>query len=398
MEKVGPVLASGLGTAIATRSPWGFVVGVIWGAMFESLGKGLEEGDWSNFITEATGSLGVILAKIAPKLGLASAGGPATWVGAIGSIVSDLIFGSIIQNLRDSGDDQTADMLDSIDGAVSGALGGAGLGATIGSIFPGIGTAIGAIAGAIIGALVGALSDNWDKISVWWNEEAVPWFKSLPGKVAKFFVNAGTWLYTAGTNLIQGLKNGVSTWWSNVTTWFSGLPQRIMSYFSNAGQWLWNAGQNILNGLLGGMQQAWNDITSFVGGIGGWIAANKGPESYDKKLLIPNGSWIMEGLGTGLATEFQQVLAQVRSFGPQMETAFATPQLNISRVSAPTAMPALAPIQQIETVTNPYVNNQTSDDSQRPILYVGTLIADKQSLRELQKKLDVVKSEQDRYR
>lgn len=757
MGKVGPILASGLGTAIATKSPWGFVVGAIWGALFEDLGKGIENGNWGSFVGQAAGSLGAVLAKIAPRLGAASAGGPAGWIGAIGSMVSDLIFGSIIQNLRDSGDTQTADILDSIDGAVGGALGGAGLGATIGSIFPGIGTAIGAIAGAIIGALAGFLTDNWGAVSEWWTTTAVPWLQDIPNKIRSFFSNAGTWLQerggeivrgiqigaqqawatvtnfftvdipnavagfltgadqwlsdptknplagvwngikevwgsistffegiyeailgfftddgtllhdagykimdglwggiqgvwhtisewflalprhllafftgdeswltadggqiiqgilngitnwwttsvvpwfqnlptnignffsnainwlvtagsniisglktgiingwntvvtwfqnlptnisnffrnainwlvTAGGNIISGLMTGITNWWNNVVAWLQGMPQRIMNFFSNAGNWLLNAGKNILTGFWNGLQQKWRDVQDFFSGIGDWIvqhkgpesydrillvnagqwimqglynglnngipnlsnlvgnigpsiqnmfrnastmlstaghniaiglyngivnqvsgiynlignvrnsisnafsgsgnllstaghnimiglhnglvesfhyvrdfiwsvgdwiAQNKGPESYDLKLLRPNGGWIMQGLSAGMQEQFNDVLRQVQSFGPQIQTAFQTPQLSVGRTDAPTITQAPAiqyGSQETQEVANPYLT-QTDDASQRPIMYVGTLIADKQGLRELKKKLDVVEKEQNRYR
>ena len=669
LQQFGPVVASGLGTAIATKSPWGFVIGAIWGALFEDLGKGLEEGDWSSFINQAVGSLGIILSKIAPKLGIGAAAGPAGWIGAIGSMVSDLIFGTIIDNLRDSGDDQTADILDAIDGAVGGAISGAGVGAVIAG-------PLGALAGAIIGALVGFLVDNWDQISDWWTNTAVPWFEGLPEKIGGFFSdadqwlsdpscnplagfwdgikttwegiaeffdglfgvilgfftgdetlltdsgekmldglltgikgafentvlwftalprvilalftgddswltmngeeviqglldgikgafenvvlwltalprailafftgddswlnmngeeiiqgffdgiikvwekvadfftgildwivehkgpvsedkkalvpageaiinglfdgikniwtnvtsfftelpnkikdkfekalewlttagkniitglfsgikeiwtnvttffrelpnkikekfdNAVNWLFNAGSNIFKGLKEGITKYWEYIIDFFKNIPNRIKDFFTSAADWLYNAGWNIINGFFDGLKACWSSVAGWISDIGDWIAEHKGPEEYDKQLLIPNGNWIIEGLQEGLSSQFEEAKQLVESFGPQLQNAFAvpaldagslvTPSLTVGRGSIPAITQVLATqgTSQEQEVANPFLTNESSQESQKPILYVGTLIADKQGLRELQKKLDVVKTEQDRY-
>lgn len=747
MDRVGPILASALGTAIATKSPWGLVIGALWAAFFEGLPKGLEEGDWSSVGTSLMSAIGTILSK-AFKVA-----GKGNLLAAAGSIISDILFGSIEDNMRKNGDTFGADIIKVIGDLVSGAFAGAGLGAIIGAA----GGPIGMVGGAIIGALVSAIAGNWDKISEWWSTTAVPWLQDLPNKIGEFFSNAGTWLQErggeivqgiqagaqqawtnvvnfftvdipnavggfltgadqwlsdptknplagvwngikevwtsittffegiygailgfftddgtllhdsgykimeglwngiqgiwhivsewflalprhllafftgdeswltadggqiiqgildgitnwwttsvipwfqnlpanignffsnainwlvdAGGNIISGLKTGITNWWSNVVTWFQhlptnigaffryatswlvkagesiisglktgittlwnnvitwfkGLPQRVVNFFSNAGNWLVTAGKNILTGFWNGLKQKWKDVQDFFGGIGDWIVQHKGPESYDRNLLVnagqlimqglqtgldkgrspvetlvknigptvqkifsnagsllssagnnittglyngimkqtsgiyrlignvrnsisnafsnsgdlldtaghnimvglynglvdsfhyvkdfiwdigtwiannkgpeaydlkllrPNGGWIMQGLGAGMQEQFNDVLKQVQSFGPQIQTAFQTPQLSVGRTDAPTITRAPAVqygTQETQEVANPYLT-QTDDASQRPIMYVGTLIADKQGLRELKKKLDIVEKEQNRYR
>ena len=51
-----------------------------------------------------------------------------------------------------------------------------------------------------------------------------------------------------------------------------------------------------------------------------------------------------------------------------------------------------------EEVANPFIDTDTSVDSQRPIVQVGTLIASKQSLRELKKEMDIIDNEKSRWR
>jgi phage-related protein len=108
--------------------------------------------------------------------------------------------------------------------------------------------------------------------------------------------NVKTKVSDAWNNIKQGCSDGVN----NVLQWFRDLPGKILSALGNLGNLLLDAGKNILSGFLDGLKQKWEDVKSFVGGIGDWIAANKGPKEYDLGLLVKNGGWIMQSLQTGL--------------------------------------------------------------------------------------------------
>lgn len=94
----------------------------------------------------------------------------------------------------------------------------------------------------------------------------------------------------------QAVRNGIN----NVVNFFRNLPGSILGALGNLGGLLVNAGHQIIDGFLSGLKSAFGKVQDFVGGIGDWIAAHKGPKAYDLALLIPNGSWIMQSLATGL--------------------------------------------------------------------------------------------------
>lgn len=111
------------------------------------------------------------------------------------------------------------------------------------------------------------------------------WFAALPGiigaAVAKFVATV-----VSGVNSVVG--------------WFRGLPGRIKAGLGKLGGLLVGAGKAIINGFLNGLKAAWNKVTGFIGGIGSWIAAHKGPISYDRTLLVPAGQAIMGGFNKSL--------------------------------------------------------------------------------------------------
>ncbi|MCW1043163.1 hypothetical protein OJ597_12360, partial [Streptococcus anginosus] len=65
-------------------------------------------------------------------------------------------------------------------------------------------------------------------------------------------------------------------------------------------------------------------VTDFVGGIAGWIRDHKGPIEYDKRLLIPAGKAIMNGLNEGLKNQFKSVQSTVSGMAGDIYDSFGT--------------------------------------------------------------------------
>lgn len=127
--------------------------------------------------------------------------------------------------------------------------------------------------------------------------------------------------------------NGIKQIFSGIWTSLSGVAQAgwgVLRGIFNAGVGfikgvmhfrLSAEGEAIMNSLLGGLKRAWESVKSFVGGIGKWIKAHKGPISVDRRLLIPAGHAIMNGLGNGLVDGFSDVQKSVLAMNKQITDA-----------------------------------------------------------------------------
>lgn len=98
------------------------------------------------------------------------------------------------------------------------------------------------------------------------------------------------------TEIWRRISTTVSDGVNSVVEWVRGIPGRIVSAIGDLGSTLLAAGRRIIEGFLNGLKEKFKAVQDFVGGIADWIRANKGPLSYDAKLLTPAGTAIMTGL------------------------------------------------------------------------------------------------------
>lgn len=122
-------------------------------------------------------------------------------------------------------------------------------------------------------------------------------FHEIWDPIARFFSNI--WRQISDTT-----SNGVNT----VVEWVKGIPGRILGAIGDLGSTLLSAGRRIIEGFLNGLKEKFRDVQNFVGGIADWIRANKGPLSYDAKLLTPAGTAIMNGLLNSMVAMKPQIV------------------------------------------------------------------------------------------
>ncbi|GAA2577276.1 hypothetical protein [Microbacterium binotii] len=142
------------------------------------------------------------------------------------------------------------------------------------------------------------------------------WFAGLGGVLALATGNASGWISSQGGQTIAGFDSGARGAFPGVSQWFASLGGMIS--IPNAGAILDAAGSAIMGGFLSSLRAAYRGVQDFVRGIADWIKDNKGPESYDRKLLEPAGGWIMAGFQRGLERGFTQVKSRVSTFADEI--------------------------------------------------------------------------------
>lgn len=126
-------------------------------------------------------------------------------------------------------------------------------------------------------------------------------------------------IIAAGVQIIAALIKGILQMIGSLGSAMAQVGREIINSVAHID--LSANGKAIMNSLLGGLKSAWESVKSFVGGIGKWIKAHKGPISVDRRLLIPAGHAIMNGLGNGLVDGFSDVQQSVLAMNKQIADA-----------------------------------------------------------------------------
>ena len=175
--------------------------------------------------------------------------------------------------------------------------------------------AISTIIGTVLGTIKNTVTTIWNGIKDFISNT----INNIKGTV----INVANSLKDGFLNVLDSLKNGVSN-----------AIEAVKSFFNR----LWNidlsgAGRAIMEGFLGGLKSMWGAVTDFVGGIASWIAAHKGPISYDRRLLIPAGQAIMSGFNTALMGGFEYVKGNVSGMADGIRSMFDDAGSRVSAMS-----------------------------------------------------------------
>ena len=126
-------------------------------------------------------------------------------------------------------------------------------------------------------------------------------------------------IIAAGVQIIAALIKGILQMMGGLGSAMAQVGCKIINSVAHID--LSANGKAIMDSLLRGLKQAWESVKSFVRGITKWFPKHKGPISVDRRLLIPAGHAIMNGLGNGLVDGFSDVQKSVLAMNKQITDA-----------------------------------------------------------------------------
>lgn len=172
------------------------------------------------------------------------------------------------------------------------------------------------------------------------------------------------------SNVWNGIKGAVSSAWSGITSavssgvssmmnFITSIPSRIMGVFSGAGSWLLSAGQNIIQGLINGITNAIggaisavkNAVSGIIDGAKSLLGIASPSKVFDREI----GRMIPAGLGRGVSENERAATRPVEDMvNSLLPSSIVTPMPVMSspvpvnmnsgpRVSAPITVNALDP-------------------------------------------------------
>ena len=192
--------------------------------------------------------------------------------------------------------------------------------------------------------LTGALVAAWDAIIgavTGYVGTLISFWSSVPGRIVSAISSLAGLLAGAGRAAVSAWWTGMQVMWAGVLSWFGGLPGRILAAVGNLGRLLYDAGRAVIRGLVEGIESMVSSVTGALGRITDLIPINKGPLDKDRRLLVPAGHAIMDGLKEGLTDGWKPVERQLRSIAP-------TVRFTVDEMSNPGEFARVAPASRLQ--------------------------------------------------
>jgi len=169
--------------------------------------------------------------------------------------------------------------------------------------------------------LGGAFANGWNQITAafangWaqWQAAAANGWAQITGAFANGGAQIGSFAASAWASVTGAFANGANqigtaarNAWNGVTSAFANGWSQITSFFANAGSWLYDAGSSIVNGLARGIRDAIGSAVSAIQSVVNEVSkylphspAKLGPFS-GKGWTLYSGQALVEGFAAGVS-------------------------------------------------------------------------------------------------
>lgn len=148
-------------------------------------------------------------------------------------------------------------------------------------------------------------------LKIWWDV-----LGTVLGGVIDFVTGVIKWFTDLRDTIVLMITEGTDA--------IEKMPESIRKPFENAGTWLYEAGRNIVQGLIGGIESMWNTakekVQSFGNSVSGWFKDRLGIAS-PSKVFAGFGKWIVRGLSKGIVDSRDDAAKAITALGDRIAAA-----------------------------------------------------------------------------
>lgn len=245
-------------------------------------------------------------------------------------------------------------------------------------------------------AITNWATNTWKSITTWvsntWNA-FTNWITNTSTAIINWSVNTWKTLTNWCSNTWNSFTNWMSNLWNSFANWLSNLGSAISNWFGNLQQTAEKGLSNIWNSITNWISNLWSNIWKQLTDIGSrirnwWDNLWSGKSANVSVNASGTGSWSGHASGGVFNRE------HVARFAEGNKAEAIIPLENEG---------AMQPF--VDAVANgitaslmPIVANISGNQGQLQPLYVGTLIADERSLKELNRKMQVIQLQENKRR
>ncbi|MEU4579980.1 hypothetical protein [Nonomuraea sp. NPDC023979] len=250
------------------------------------------------------------------------------WGERLQSIISRLgeIIGGVFEFISIAWDTFGGPLLDIIGNVFTGIL----------AVVDGALTAVSGLIEFVLGVITGDWERAWEGVKSFfsgiWNA-VVGIFETIWANFKTQFKTALTLLgidWETSWNLV---KRTVEQVWNSVVDWLTRRVGDVVNIFSSAGTWLYNAGREIVNGLWNGIVSLWNWVVgqwnNMVNGLIDTVKSILGIAS-PSRVFMEIGRFIGQGLANGITGTGKLVGSAVSGLADQVTSAWSGAELPLA--------------------------------------------------------------------